>query len=78
MEIFCENTQIRQLIIDFYRFSFEKVFLTNLISTWHNLSKHCVFFADSLLIVVLGALQKELHIAPFIERFKTVALEKSY
>ena len=38
------------------------------------------FFADSLLIVsyVLGALQKELHIAPFIERFKTVALEKSY
>ena len=38
------------------------------------------FFADSLLKVsyVLGALQKELHIAPFIERFKTVALEKSY
>ena len=36
------------------------------------------FFADSLLIVVLGALQKELHIAPFIEHFKTVILEKSY
>ena len=36
------------------------------------------FFAGSLLIAVLGALQKELHIAPFIERFKTVALEKSY
>ena len=38
------------------------------------------FFADSLLKVsyVLGALQKELHIAPFIERFKTVALEKYY
>ena len=31
------------------------------------------FFAGSLLKVVLGALQKELHIALFIERFKTVA-----
>ena len=77
MEIFCENTQIRQLIIDFYRFSFEKAFLTNLISTWHNLSKHCVFFADSLLSV--GRFTKgAVHIARFMEHFKTVALEKSY
>ena len=36
------------------------------------------FFADFLLKVVLGASQKELHIAPFIERIKTVALENSY
>ena len=25
-----------------------------------------------------GALRKELHIAPFVERFKTAALRKSY
>ena len=31
-----------------------------------------------MLSYLLGALQKELHIAPFIERFKTVASEKSY
>ena len=27
---------------------------------------------------VQGALRKELHIAPFVERFKTTTLEKSY
>ena len=51
----------------------------NFISTWNNLPRHRVF-ADSLLIAsyVQGALRKELLMAPFIKRFKTVTLRKSY
>ena len=54
---------------------FGKVFLTNFIITWKYWSRYCVF-AESLLIVsyVQGALRKELLMAPFIERFKTVEL----
>ena len=54
---------------------FGKVFLTNFIITWSYLPRYCVF-AESLQIVsyVQGALRKELLMAPFTERFKTVEL----
>ena len=46
---------------------------------WNNLLKLCIS-AEFLLLegYVQGALQKELHIAPFVERFKTATLGKSY
>ena len=54
---------------------FRKVFLTNFISTWNNLLKHCIF--DTLLLMKQGALRKELLIvAPFVERkFGKVSLQ---
>ena len=55
-----------------------KVFQANLISASHICVDIAFIFDDSLLIVVLGTLQKDLHIASFIEPFKTVALEESY
>ena len=48
------------------------------VSTWDNLRKHCISARFLLLEgYVQGALQKELHIAPFVERFKTTTLGKS-
>ena len=51
----------------------------NFASTWNNLLKRCIS-ADFLLMdgYAKGALRKELHIAPFVERFKTATLEKPY
>ena len=48
-------------------------------STWNNLLKRCIS-ADFLLMegYAQRALEKELHIAPFVEPFKTATLEKSY
>ena len=51
----------------------------NFVSTWNNLLKHCIsaeFFPDEG--YVQGALQKELHIDPFVECFKTATLGNSY
>ena len=47
-------------------------------TTRHNLLKHCIS-ANFLLVesYVQGALQKELPIAPFGERIKTVAMGRS-
>ena len=44
----------------------------------HKLLRHCIS-AKFLLMegYVQGALRKEMHIAPFVERFKTVALGNS-
>ena len=39
-------------------------------STWNNLLKQCIY--------AQGALRKKLHIAPFVDRFKTATLEKSH
>ena len=57
---------------------FEKVFLVNFISTYSKLLKHFIF-ARFLLIegCEQGALRKELIVAPFVDRFKTVTLGKS-
>ena len=51
----------------------------NFASTWNNLLKRCIS-AGFLLMegYAQGALRKELHIAPFVERFKTATLEKPY
>ena len=47
-------------------------------STWHKLLKHCISVEFLLLEnFVQGALRKELHIAPFVERFKTATLGRS-
>ena len=48
-------------------------------SVWNNLLKHCIS-VDFLLLegYVQGALRNELCIAPFVERFKTATLGKSY
>ena len=53
--------------------------MTDFASTWSNLPKHLIT-AEFLLIesVVQSALRKELFIAPFVERFKTATLGKSY
>ena len=53
--------------------------MRDFVSTWNNLLKHCIS-AKCLLIESLaqGALRKELLIAPFVERLKTVILGKSY
>ena len=42
----------------------------NFVSTWNKLLKHCIF-VDFLLLegYAQGALRKELHIVPFVERF---------
>ena len=47
-------------------------------TTRHNLHKHCIS-ANFLLVqsYVQGALQKELRIAPFGERIKTVTMGRS-
>ena len=49
----------------------------NFASTWKNLLRYCIF-DDFLLMEVYvdGALRKELHIAPFVECFKTGTLER--
>ena len=54
---------------------FEKVLLRNFDSTWNILLKHYIS-AEFLLMegYVQGALRKE----PFVERFKTTTLRKSY
>ena len=56
-----------------------KVLLMNFGSTLNNLLKHCIF-ANFLLMegYVLVALGKELHIAPFLEHFKTDILKRCY
>ena len=49
----------------------------NFVSTSNNLLKHCI--SNEFLLMegyVQGALRKELHIAPFVERFKTTTLGK--
>ena len=58
---------------------FEKVLLINFASTWNSLLKHCIY-AKFLLMeeYAQGALQKELHIDPFVEHFKIANLGKSY
>ena len=58
---------------------FGKVSLINFFSTWTKIPKNCIF-ADVLLMEgqVQGALQKELLIAPFVERFKRATLGKSH
>ena len=47
-------------------------------STWNHLQKHCIS-AEFLPVegYLQGALRKELHIAPFVEHFKTASLGKS-
>ena len=47
-------------------------------STWNKLFKHGIS-VDFLLmeVYVQGALRKELHIATFVERFKTATLGRS-
>ena len=50
----------------------------NFASIWKNLLKNCISVAILLIErYVLGALQKWLHIAPFVERFKTATLGRS-
>ena len=51
----------------------------NFASTWHKLIKHCIS-AEFLLVerYAQGALRKELHMDPLVERFKTATLGKSY
>ena len=48
-------------------------------STWNNLLKHCIS-VDFLLVegYLKGAPRKELRIAPFVQRFKTASLGRSY
>ena len=56
----------------------EKVFLINLISIYSKLLKHFIF--PCFLLIEgseEGGLRKELMVAPFVERFKTVTLGKS-
>ena len=51
----------------------------NFASTWNNLLKYCISFDFLLMeVYVQGALRKELQIAPFVERFKTACLGRSY
>ena len=54
-----------------------KAFLINFISTCYKLLKH---FINARFLLIEGyeqdALQKELTIAPFVDRFKTDALRK--
>ena len=51
----------------------------NFASPWNKLLKRCIS-VDFLLVkcYVQGALRKELLLAPFVERFKTATLGKSY
>ena len=51
----------------------------NFASTWNNLLKHWIS-AEFLLMegYVQGALRKKPRIAPFVERFKTASLGRSY
>ena len=50
----------------------------NFASTWNNLLKHCISAEFRLMeSYVQGALRKELHIAPFVEGFKTATLGRS-
>ena len=51
----------------------------NFASTWIKLFKYCIS-VDFLVVegYVQGALGKELFIDPFIERFKTATLGRSY
>ena len=51
----------------------------NFASTWQKLLKYCIS-AEFLLVegYVQGALRKELHIDPFVERFKTATFGKYY
>ena len=55
-----------------------KAFLINFISTYYKLLKH---FINARFLLIEGyeqdALQKELTIAPFVDRFKTDALRKT-
>ena len=51
----------------------------NFASTWNNLLKHWISAEFFLMEGYLqGALRKELYIAPFVERFKTLTLGRSY
>ena len=62
-----------------YSSYFEKVFLMNSASTWHTLLKH--YLSVEFLLVegyLQGVLRKELHIAPFVELFKTATLRRSF
>ena len=44
----------------------------NFVSTWNNLLKYCIFAEFQLIEdYVQGALRKELHIPPLVQRFKT-------
>ena len=50
----------------------------NFASAWNNLLKHWISVNFFLVEGYgQGALQKELHIAPFVERFKTSTLGRS-
>ena len=61
-----------------YNSYFGKVLLMKFATINHNLLKHCIS-ANFLLVesYVQGALQKELRIAPFGERIKTVTMGRS-
>ena len=51
----------------------------NFASAWNKLFKHCISVEFLLMEgYVQGALRKELFIVPFIERFKTSNLGRSY
>ena len=51
----------------------------NFVSTQNKLFKHCSFVYFMLMeVYVQGALLKGLPIAPFVERFKTPTLGRSY
>ena len=48
-------------------------------STWIKILNHCTSVKFSLLEgYVEGALQKEMYVAPFVERFRTATLGRSY
>ena len=50
----------------------------NFANTWHQLLQHCISVEFLLLGgYVQGALEKELHVAPFVERSKTAASGRS-
>ena len=50
----------------------------NFASTWNNLLKHWISAKFFLMEgYPQGALRKELHVAPFVERFKTFTLGRS-
>ena len=49
----------------------------NFASTWNNLLKHWISAEFFLMAGYLqGALRKQMRIAPFVERFKIVTLER--
>ena len=51
----------------------------NFASTWNNLLKYCISVEYLLMGSCLqGALQKKIHIDPFVERFETVTLGRSH